>query len=174
MTRATFDYDPNSLVPSHLPDESGEGKSRYSKVARARAFANNLRFFLTPHSVHEITQMSYKLLLIQLRKAGIQIDSRTIAESCDITNFGNQPDGDTVWERFWAEQEMIAQHSIRIKQYVDAIVAQGVAPTPAMEGVLGETSGVPPQEGRPPSGQQAPRLVQKDGGTRSTISESGP
>lgn len=34
-------------------------------------------------------------------------------------------------------------------------------------------SGVGPEGGRPPSGQHPPQLIQKDGGSRSTISESG-
>jgi hypothetical protein len=173
ITRDTLDYDPNSLVPSHMPDEDRTGSSIYSRNQRARFFAENLHFFLTPHSAHEITQMSHKLLLIQLRKAGIQIDSRTIAESCDIPNFGNQPEGNTVWERYWNEQARVAQHAIAVKQMVDSIMQEGVSPTPAMEGALGVTSGVPPQEGRPPSGQQGPVLVTKEGGQRSTISESG-
>ena len=173
VTRSTIDYDPNSLVPSHLPDEDPKNPSIYSRNYRARNFAGNLHFYLTPHSAHELTQMSHKLMLIQLRKAGIQIDSRTIAESCDISNFGNQPEGNTVWDRYWAEQEKVAEHAIKVKQVVDAIMQQGVSPTPAMEGALGEQSGVPPREGRPPSGQESPKLVTKDGGARGTISESG-
>src|SRR5258708_34489478 len=65
----TFDYDPNSLVPSHLPGENpGTAtqpiSSPTSKLRRARVMADNLRFFITPNSLHELTQMSYKLGLI--------------------------------------------------------------------------------------------------------------
>lgn len=174
VDRVSFDYDPMSLVPSHLPNESSDKDSIYTRYQRAKFLADNLRFYITPHSAHELTQMSHKLLLIQLRKAGVQIDSRTIAEACDIANFGNEPKGNTVWQRYWAEQEETAQHAIRVKQIVDDIIANGVSPTPAMQGALGDTPpGTPPREGRPTTGQEAPRLVQKDGGQRSTISESG-
>lgn len=172
VTLQTFDYDPNKLVPSHMPGEKPDVPSTYSQVERARMFAENLRLSVTPHSAHELTQMSMKLGLIQLRKAGIQIDSRTIAEAWDIP-FGNKPEGNTVWDRYWNEQEAVAQHAIRVKQLVDSIMQMGVNPTPAMLSALGEIAGVPPREGRPPSGQSAPTLQSKDGGERSTISESG-
>jgi hypothetical protein len=173
ITKETMDFDPNSLVPSHMPDEVVAEPSHYSRVQRARFFADNLRLYITPHSVHEITQMTQKLGLIQLRKAGVQIDSRTIAEAWDLGNFGTEPQGNTIWERYWNEQEKVAQHAIRMKQIVDSLMAAGVSPTPAMEGALGETPGAPPREGRPPSGQQSPKLLSKEGGARSTISESG-
>jgi hypothetical protein len=175
VTKETLDFDPLSLVPSHMDGESRDNPSAFTKIKRARAFADSLRFFITPHSAHEITQMSYRLGLIQLRKAGIQIDSRTIAESWDLNNFGNEPAGNTILERYWNEQDMIAVHAVKMKQLIDAVAQSGVSPTPAMAGAAGEgaTPFVPPQEGRPPSGQQAPQLVSKDGGARSTISESG-
>jgi len=183
ITKETMDFDPNSLVPSHMPDELQQNdkgtyiptmvNSRYTKVQRARFFADNLRLYITPHSVHELTQMTMKLGLIQLKKAGVQIDSRTIAEAWNLQNFGTKPEGNTIWERYWNEQETVAQHAIRVKQIVDAIMQAGVSPTPAMQGALGEQPGTPPREGRPPTGQQAPQLVSKDQGQRSTISESG-
>jgi hypothetical protein len=173
ITRSTLDYDPTSLVPSHMPDEDRNGSSIYSRLQRARMFAENLHFYLTPHSAHEITQMSHKLLLIQLRKAGIQIDSRTIAESCNVSNFGNKPDGNTVWDRYWNEQARVAEHAIGMKQLVDSLMSTGVGTTPAIDNAAANLAGAPTSEGRPPSGQQSPKLLQKDGGTRSTISESG-
>jgi len=173
LTRSTLDYDPASLVPSHMPDEDNKANSIYSKLQRARFFAENLHFYLTPHSAHEITQMSHKLLLIQLRKAGIQIDSRTIAESCDIPNFGSEPSGDTVWDRYWNEQAKTAQHAIGVKKLVDELMNTGVAPTPAIQQAMAGVEGGNVQEGRPTTGLESPKLVAKDGGARTTISQSG-
>lgn len=172
VTKETFDYNPNSLVPSHLPNENPLADSPSGKVQRARWFAGNLKLTILPHSVHELTQMSRKLLLIQLRKAGVQIDSKTIAEACDI-DFGPEPRGNNVWERYWNEQEAVLMHMLRAKQLAETLATLGVLPTPAMEGAANPTQ-TPPQEGRPPSGQQGPTLVQKDGGARSAVSESGP
>ena len=195
ITQETFDYDPNSLVPSHLPDEMIQMKksrrrnkdtdemeeyyepgmpaepSMYSKGQRARAFADNLRFFILPHSAHEITQMSYKLGLIQLRKAGIQIDSQTIAEAWDF-DLGANFEGTSPYERFFEEQEDMAEHAIRLKMIVDSLQQQGIQPTPQMLAALASVTG-PTREGRPPTGTKAPQLVSKDGGARTTISQSG-
>lgn len=180
ITQETFDYDPNSLVPSHMRDEYVQhGKDRvtpptassYTKMQRARAFADNLRFFILPHSAHEITQMSYKLGLIQLRKAGIQIDSQTIAEAWNF-DLGADFKSTTPYHRFFEEQEDMAEHAIRLKMIVDALQQQGINPTPQMLAALSSVTG-PTREGRPPSGSEAPQIVQKDGGARSTVSQSG-
>lgn len=190
MTKQTFDYDPNSLIPSHMPDEylisrrvSTEGKdegvefkspergSAFTKLQRAKFFAQNLRYFILPHSAHEIAQMSHKLGLIQLRKAGVQIDSQTIAEAWNV-DLGANFKGTTPYQRFWEEQEDAAEHAIHIKMIVDQITAAGVEPTPALIGALDAVMG-PSGEGRPPTGLQPPQVVAKDGGARSTISQSG-
>ena len=195
ITQETFDYDPKSLVPSHLPDEYIQMKksrrkskdsdemeeyyekgipaepSVYSKVQRARAFADNLRFFILPHSAHEITQMSYQLGLVQLRKAGIQIDSQTIAEAWNF-DLGANFEGTTPYERFFEEQEDMAEHAIRLKMIVDSLQQQGIQPSPAMLAALASVTG-PTREGRPPTGTQSPQIVSKDHGARSTISQSG-
>lgn len=191
MTRSTMDYDPDSLTPSHMPDElvvtktsdgtsfSSPGtESIFSKQDRARMFANNLRFWLLPHSVHEIAQMSYRLGLIQLRKAGVQIDSQTIAEAWNL-DLGANFEGNTPWERYWEEQEATAEHSIKIKLIVDAIQSAGIEPTPAMLAALMAAGGgkgaggAGNPEGRPPTFEKSPALVSKDNGARSTISTSG-
>lgn len=175
ITRDTFYYDPNSLVPSHMPDENKEERSRFNKVERARNFADNLRLYITPHSAHEIVQMSHRLGLIQLRKAGVQIDSRTLAESWNLYNFGDRPRGNTIYERYWDEQNDLAQHAVKVKQLVDYVQQAGMGLTPALGAAANQvTPFVPPREGRPPSGKEAPILVQKDQGARATISESGP
>jgi len=179
VDQMTFDYDPESLIPSHGPDEipthndRGEPEpSKYSKQERARYLADNVDYTIAPHSAHEIVQMAYKLGLIQLRKAGIQISSKTIAESWNIDNFGG-PDEDTEYKRYFAEQMDVAKHAIEVKQYVDQLQATGIQPNPAMQMALAQLLGGQTQEGRPPSGQQAPQLNSKDGGERATISESG-
>jgi len=163
VAQEIFDFDPNSIVPSHLPGESPDTTSPTSKLVRARTFADNLQFLILPNSLHEMTQMVMKLGLIQLKKAGVKIDSQTIAEAWQVANYGSIP-GSTVMERFKAEQEMDLEQMARMKAIAEET---GLAPPPGA---------IPPpgkqQEGRPPSGGAAPELKQKDGGTRSTITES--
>lgn len=169
VTPQVFDYNPASVIPSHMPGESPDVPSVHNAIHRARVFADNLRFFITPASLHEITQMTMKLGLIQLKKAGVKIDSQTLAEAWAIPNFG-RIEGNTVIERWQKEQEMDLEFAARMMAIKTAIT--GEAPG-AADGATPPPGGAPPkQEGRPPSGQAAPQLKSKDGGARSTISES--
>lgn len=178
ITQHTYDYDPEKMIPSHMPgeevhDENQQPKqSIYPLYRRARWFCENLRFLIAPHTAHELIQMSHKLGLIQLRKAGVQISSKTIAEAWNIANFGG-PDGATEYERFFAEQEDVAMQAFRIKQVMDALQQTGVEPTEALQNALNLLTNQNAKEGRPTVGLQKPQLVQKDGGTRSTISQTG-
>jgi hypothetical protein len=166
-----FDFNPDSLVPSHSHTEKADtGPSAFTQRQRARILADNLRFFILPNSLHEMTQMVMKLGLVQLRKAQVKIDSQTIAEAWSVPNYGTI-EGNTVLERWANEQQLDLETAARLMAIKSALAAAygmgdgaagGGAPPP----------GGKPQEGRPPSGQAAPRLVQKEGGARSTIAES--
>jgi len=165
VTPQVFDYNPASIVPSHLPGESVERLSAQNSIQRARIFADNLRFFITPHSLHEITQMTMKLGLIQLKKAGVMIDSQTIAEAWNLPNYG-KIEGNTIIERWQREQEMQLEFAARMKELTEGL---GLGVPGAPPGAAGP--GKSP-EGRPASGGAPPALKSKDGGARSTITES--
>jgi hypothetical protein len=89
----------------------------------------------------------------------VPIDPWTLAEVCDVPNYGPPPKGtSTVFERYmaWLDiQKEIAQE---------------------MGGGAGQTRGPHGGQkgtgGRSPSGGAQPRVISKDGGTRSTIAES--
>ena len=161
VSQEIFDYDPASLVPSHIPGENVDQPSTTNAAKRARIFADNLRFFILPNSMHELTQMQMKLGLIQLKKAGVMIDSQTIAEAWQVPEYGSIP-GNTVIERYQEEQEMQLRMAAKLKDE-----AAGLGLTPPGGAAPGKSP-----EGRPPTGQAAPQLKSKDNGTRSTISES--
>lgn len=167
VTREVFDFDPASVVPSHMVGEDPETPSSLTKLQRARTFADNLRFFILPNSLHELTQMAMKLGLIQLKKAGVKIDSQTVAEAWNVPNYGTI-DGNTVLERYATEQEDDLEFAVRMKTLAET-EGLGLPGAP-----LGSPAAPPnkPQEGRPSSGQAAPALKSKDGGARSTITES--
>lgn len=177
ISREVFDYDPSSVIPSHIPGESptdANGNPRasaHAKIARARIFADNLRFFIMPNSLHEMTQMAMKLGLIQLKKAGVKIDSQTIAEAWTLPNYGKIP-GSTVLERFANEQESDLVMAARLQAVAqsEGLIPPGMGA--ASPGGPGTTLPGKGQEGRPPSGGAAPALASKDGGARSTITES--
>lgn len=170
VTPTVFDYDPTSLIPSHMPGEVPEdGPSKSSAAQRAHTFADNLRFFILPNSLHEMSQMVMKLGLIQLRKAGIMIDSQTIAEAWNVPSYGNIP-GSTVIERWNSEKEMEVEQMARLKAVADGLGLTPPGTPPAPPGAPKPGGGAP--EGRPPSGNAPPALKQKEGGARSTITES--
>lgn len=169
ITPETFDYDPTSLIPSHMPGENPDAASIFGKIERARKFAETLTFFITPNSLHAITQMSRQLLYLQLYRAQFPIDSRTVAEALDVPNYGNKPAGNTVHERWLTEQEEKLEYASRLAQLKNSL--PGLQPPPSPMGP-GGPGGPPKPEGRPPSGQAAPQLKTKDSGTRSTITES--
>jgi hypothetical protein len=182
ITPEVFDYNPATLVPSHMPgepidkmDSSGQRisiPSEASTIQRARTFADNLRFFIMPNSLHEMQQMSMKLGLIQLKKAGVQIDSQTIAEAWNIPNYGSIP-GNTVRERFASEQEEMLQFAARMEAMKAALsgdVGGGGGAPGQPPGAVGP--GKPNPEGRPATNAAPFALKSKDGNTRSTITSS--
>jgi hypothetical protein len=165
VTPEVFDYDPSSLVPSHAPGEDpSKGLSAMSARERAKVFADNLRFFILPNSLHEMSQMVMKLGLIQLKKAGVKIDSQTIAESWNIPNYGTI-DGSTVMERFKNEQEMDLAFAAKMKELAGAL---GLLP----QGPPGAGGPGAQPEGRPNANTAPPALKSKDNGARSTITTS--
>ena len=94
-------YTPDKLTPSHMPGEAKDRSSAFTDVQRVRMCMGSIYFKITPKSLHQITQMSRKLLYIQLQKAGIPIDPWTMAEINDIPNFGPAPDGTTTVMQRW-------------------------------------------------------------------------
>jgi hypothetical protein len=170
ITAEIFDYDPESLVPSHMPGEVEKFKSAEPsdtpRIIRARHFAENLRFMITPYSVHEITQMQKKLGMIQLKKAGVWISSKTIAETWNVPNYGDVG-GNTEIERYWAEKELELEHAAKLKAIGEALLGGGAG---AGGGVPGAGGGNP--VGRPNTFTSPPALKTKDGGERSTIATS--
>ncbi|MFZ0731393.1 MAG: hypothetical protein WAM79_03615, partial [Candidatus Sulfotelmatobacter sp.] len=46
VTPETFDFDPERIIPSHMPGEDPQGSSLFSRMERAKSFARQLR--LTP------------------------------------------------------------------------------------------------------------------------------
>lgn len=182
LTEEDFDFSPGDLIPSHLPweDPSG-GPSAHPKHKRAQWHQNNFVFHVVPNSMHQITQMTRKLLYLQLMRAGVPIDPWTLAEVFDIPNFGRPPSGaNSVIERWEAWQKIVAeiQMAIQMQMQQQAVMASPEGQAMAALGGIGQAMGGAggDKTGRPPSGQQPPKLEEKSdgqGGTRSTISESG-
>lgn len=168
-TEESMDYDPSNMIPSHTPNEFAlikQGKlspsqpSSVQLVDRARAHIDSFYAHVKPYSAHQMTQMTNRLLYMQLFMRGFPIDPETIAEAFDIPNFGrietyahvfgidSRQKFDTVLDKYFAWEG------------IKAAIAQAAG------------GGQQQQRGRKPSGQTSPSLQSKDGGMRSTVRES--
>ena len=97
------------------------------------------------------------------------IDSETVAKAADVPNWGTLP-GNTVMEKWKAEQEMKLEFAVKMKELETALVPTGPTAPPTPIGVGGSAA----KPGRPPSGQKPPHMDTKSSaqGERSTITES--
>jgi len=172
MTPEVFDYRPDTIVPSHMPGEIKHDAnqvmipSKYSIQQRARWFGENVHFYLMPHSVHEITQMTYRLMLLQLKQRGAPISWATIMQSCEIPNVA-EPSGNTEQEKAQAEKDQEIQNLIRTQVIIKGLgieegLVSAVAPSavPSQPQANGSTS----QGGRPATLATPPHLEQKGNG----------
>lgn len=151
ITEEDYDYDPGNMVPSHLAGESRDLPSPTPIWKRARWHMENFVFHVTPNSLHQITQMTRKMLYLQLyRMAGMPfpMDPWTLADQLDI-HIGSPPEGTS---------DMVERWAAWAKQAKDLMQQLGGAP-----GGKGA--------GRPPSGNAPPHLQVKQGG-RTTVAES--
>jgi hypothetical protein len=114
-----FDYAPDAVIPSHMPgeqtiDANGQPTpSTQDQFSRAKAFAKNIRYFITPHSLHYIAQNKFKLNLLAAQGKGVIIDPETMANAFDIPNWGSI-DGSTVKEKVfaWAKEQLTEKADI--------------------------------------------------------------
>lgn len=181
-----FIFEPDTLLPSSMRSSHFPMEIIPANLARAKKAMTGCIFHITPNSLHQMQQMNRKLLYIQLWRDGrFPIDPETVAEACDIPNFGSlEGDENTVLDRWEAwnqkmlEVQMKAQAAVAMQQMQMQAAGMGMVAGQAAAGAEGgppNGSGKPnghAHEGRPPSGQRSPHIEQKDGGTRSTISES--
>lgn len=177
----TTDFDPESLVPSHMADEfvvvGGalmfphdvvDGTiiprpSQYDKLARARIFARNLRLISVPSILLKITQMEQQTKIMALFGRGFPIPPDYVAEQLGIYNWGELP-GDTLLAKWvnWRKLEI-------------GLMAE--AQQLAMQlglGDPGETAGKQHAGGRPPTDQKGgqPEMKDKNTNPRPIISTS--
>lgn len=171
----TFDFDPASLVPSHMPGENPFGAdekpipSTYSQMERARHLCENVKFQLT--DAHELKLMTQRLVYIQLRQRQMPISAATIMQACDVPNVAI-PEGESEQDRYYAEQERDLLQKARVAEIMKYLAQEhGLGDAPP--GGSGKPNGSTAKGGRPPSGKQPPVLQNKPGSNRTVISESG-
>lgn len=83
----TFDNDPNSLVPSHLPGEDKGNISAHSKMDRAKWFCELLKVVNTPAQLLNITHMQERMLNLFFLQKGIQISTASVMEKIGVEDY---------------------------------------------------------------------------------------
>ena len=169
-----FDFNPDDLVPSHMPDEMlGNGdfpgnSSMYSRLDRARWFARNIRLMSVPNTLIKITQLQEQLKFLNLKQKQAPIPWKLVFEKLDIEN------PQKVIEDFYAEQVQMEKMQILAKIEVMKVLKElGIDPE-ALQG--GGEKGGTHAGGRPSSNAKGPKIKQKgaEGGEpRTLISTSG-
>ena len=185
IAREIFDFNPDDLVPSHMPDEMVMGNfpdrpSQYDQLTRARWFAKQIRLTSVPSTLLRITQMQEQLKYLQLKRGQAPISWSTVMKKLDVQNYGEVP-GNTEREKFFNEQvEMQKMQIIAQVQAMMFLKQLGIDPAQLHGGGGGAGGGAgggggKGAGGRPPSGSKAPRLKQKGaqgGEPRTTVTES--
>jgi hypothetical protein len=176
VTPEVYDFDPASLIPSHMPDEMTDGEvpltaSYYSRIDRARRYAANLRLTSVPSTLLKITQMQEQMKYLQLSRGGFPISNATVAKKLDIANYGEVP-GATEREKWMNEQIDM----LKFKAAAAHLAAQLMPQQPDDGGDGGGGGkGSAKAGGRKPSGKNPPKLEQKGGkggNPRTVVTES--
>lgn len=176
MAPEVFDFDPASLVPSHLPDEMNgtffpETPSVYDKLQRARWFARNIRLISSPNTLLRITQMQEQLKFLQLKRGNAPISWATVMKKLDVPNYG-EVDGTTEREKYFNEEMEMTKMKIVAQAQAMQLMQQLGLNQPGAEGDGKKGGG---HAGRKPSGQKPPQIKQKGGAggaPRTTVTES--
>lgn len=163
VTQETFDFDPASVVPSHLPGEDTGNPSKFSRMDRAKNFARQLRLSPVPGYLHGIPQTAQKLLLLQAWRAGFPVDPARVAKVYGIENW--EATDFPKWKEFKKEE---IEFAAKLKEEGASLMPQG-SPQPAAGGGGKQAHG-----GRPPSGTKPPAARTKGSaeGPRATVTES--
>jgi hypothetical protein len=201
ISKEDFDFEPGSLIPKFLPNEptNEAGIFPSTRFERAKFHLANFRTKIEATSLHQITHMQRKLLLMQATKlfpGYPMVDPGTIAKELDIAGWGDY-DGDTIKDKVTNfMQEMVdfqietqkdtavmqAMVQVEVQKMMMQMQAQN-SPEGQIAGALGQMgdamgaevsqngaqNGMKRGVGRPPEFQDAPSLEHKSGELRSTI-----
>lgn len=159
ITPVNFDYKPGNLIPSHLPIENKQGPSVFTDMQRARWMADHAPFIMLPGHLHQITQTSHKLMIMQAAKMGMPISWWTLNERLSLgLNLGPRPEGTDI-DAFIFQKKLLLEVEAALKAQAEGL--QGDNPnTPN----LGPNGGPKKTGGRPNTDQKEPKQSVKGDG----------
>ena len=180
IAREMFDYNPDDMVPSHLPDEFVNGNypktpSMYDKLTRAKWLVKKLRLISVPSMLLKITAQQEQLKYLQLKRTpDCPISWETAFEKLDIANPKEEI------EKYFKEQMQLTKMKLIAMAMAQKEMQElGLQPPGEEGGGKGKGGGGKGgglhAGGRPPSGQTSPRIAQKGGAggaPRTVVKES--
>ena len=163
VSAKTFDFEPDSIVPSHMPHEGklkDDGKpSEYSQIERAKWFVKNLKVISVPSQLLNVTQMQDQLKWLNFLQRGLPVSFSTAFKKLGVDNWGDSP-GATEFDKW--EWEQIRMEELKIKA-AQIAAASGLGGGDDKGGGKGKGQGK--GGGRKPTAQTAPK--QETRGTKS-------
>lgn len=165
-----LNFDPNSIVPSHMPHESNLLKankgSNYTRIERAKWAAKNLNVVSVPSQLLNVTHMQEQLKWLNLFQQKAPVPFCEVAKQLGIKNYGTAP-GATLREQWVNEKKEEAALQVEVMEVAQSEAGGGAAPAaPPLN---------PPKRGRPSTAQAPPHLEQRGNTTgkpRTVISQS--
>ena len=177
-----FDFDPNSLIPAMEPGQPGYTPLLDASLPiaqRAQSAHKMFVFTVAPNSILAMNAQEQKMLRLQLARMGY-FDFWSLMESLEVPNIGQPPaiplppltppDPTAVIASL---QQRDGHYSLNPQngQVMELRVPLTVTERLIAQQLLGIGMTANPA-GRKASGQESPKIEQKDGGSRQTVTES--
>lgn len=106
LTFEDIDFDPGTMLPAFLNDRDKRDNIIRPRYQRAKEFLRNFTYHVAPGSLLSASEISRKLLYVQLARAG-WVDIWTTLDVLGIPNVGNPPaDAVTIPDRLQAQAGM--------------------------------------------------------------------
>jgi hypothetical protein len=171
IAKEMFDYNPDDMVPSHLPDEMIGGgfpttPSMYDRLTRAKFFVKKLRLISVPSTLLKITQAQEQLKYLQLKRTpDCPISWETVFGKLDIANAKQE------MEKYFKEQmELTKMKILAAAMAAEEMKKLGLQPPEQGGGGKGGGKGGGGGHGgglhaggRTPSNSKQPKISQKGG-----------
>ena len=110
----TFDNDPNSLVPSHIPGEDESKLSAHSRQDRAHWYCERLKVINTPAQLLNVTHIQERMTQMLLLQQHVPVDLETTMEKIGVPDY-------SVRHEKWKEEQL---NDAEWKLEVEAAVAR--------------------------------------------------
>ena len=121
----TFDNDPNSLVPSHLPGEDTGNASAHTRQQRAKWYCERMKVINTPAQLLNVTHIQERMLQMYIVQQHLPVDLETTMEKIGVPDY-------QVRHEKWKEEQLADEiWKLEVAKAVqDKMKSLGIEPPP--------------------------------------------